>query len=232
MSSLTRTAEPGATDNGSVQPVWSSAVRNVTNVPRKSEGFEASAWLSTAASAKGLTSADCVASGGTAPDDYATLSLATTPIKDTGQGIQIETSAAVTRLAFDQKVYLCLRATNTGVDEGGPGPWEISPLYTVPNPAGLTATVTFERTADPSSDPKTYSVEVTVAIEKWNTAWGYTVQNDAEEAGNCTSVSDSETMIDWPRLALRAKRTVRVFADDNCADGTLIKTSVHTIPST
>ena len=233
VNSLTRTTEPTASTNGSVQPVWSSGVRNVTNVPRQSEGFTASSWISVAGGGKALKSTDCVASGETAPDGYAELALdATTPIKDTGQGIQIETNAASPRLGFDQKVYLCLRAMNaSGVDEGGAGPWEISSVYTIYDPAGLTASATHERTAN-DTDPVTYDVTYTVTIKEWNTDWGYTVQEGTNDAGACSTVSgDDEAEITWAGLALSAKRTVRVYADGSCTDGTLIKTLSYTNPS-
>ena len=213
--------------NEKLAPAWEIRTRDAHEVPRDVADYTLSVFYSNAASAKSPGVAAC----GTTPDGYTTIDENSLTLKDEIDVFTVAVNDGVEREGYSRKMYLCAQADN-GDDNGlGVGPWTISSVYTVSKPSGLSGSIKFVSTKNSNDDPVTYSIAVTIGITKWNKSWSYSVKEGTEDASCTSGQTGASVDVDWDSLALSTSREVKVFASDACADGTLLTTATHKVPS-
>ena len=128
---------------------------------------------------------------------------------------------AIERLAFTVKAYLCAQADN-GDDNGyGMGPWNISPVFNVSKPSGISLT------SDPDSLTSNGAM---ITIKNWKRDWYYKLDasgtaNDVP-CGARVSAGTDAAAVSAP--AANTSYSVTAWDDDQCEENRLASVSIRT----
>ena len=116
-------------------------------------------FYSTASGAKALVAKDCRV----LPEDYTEIAL-TGRDEVNGFNADVPDSGAIERLAFTVKAYLCAQANNGDSNGYGIGPWNISSVFSVTKPSGISLS---------SDSDSLTSTAATITIKNWKRGWYY-----------------------------------------------------------
>ena len=213
--------------NEKLAPRWEILTRDDAKVPRNADAFTAKMFHSNASGAKSLVAKDC----GANPEGYAPEVVLTGRDEVNGFNVDVPDDGAIERLGFTVKAYLCVQANN-GADNGlGVGPWNISPVFNVTKPSGISA-----------SSPDTGSIEIKGWKKSWVLSYSYRYTYDdggtsktgtayecqsVNEGTSVATVNASPTPPNSGTLIPSTSRGVTVWADDDegtCTSGTTAPT--------